>query len=272
MGGLMDYKFRMYSPTLGRFISPDNVVPDGQNPQAFNRYSYVMNSPILYNDPTGHCIEDLCIGELTLAAFWIGANADWLIPTAITAVLTIKGGYEAAKAGDVEGVAQNVAMVPIIAATGASGLSPANELSVNIDVEAAQLELESQSLGEVEIADGSQTYRVYTEGRANWKPTSADKNGDPPGLSCSVGCEGMSYKDIFKMTLNREPTEADSLYAVDTSTLEKSKFGLESDPIDDGKFKNPYHAVTGGRLVNDWTGTVEKQFKQLWTKVWSFGD
>jgi RHS repeat-associated protein len=52
--GLMDYKFRFYSPTFGRFISPDNIIPDTTNPQTFNRYSYVNNRPINFNDPTGH--------------------------------------------------------------------------------------------------------------------------------------------------------------------------------------------------------------------------
>ena len=52
--GLMDYKARFYSPTLGRFTQPDAIVPHISNPQTWNRYSYVMNSPILYNDPTGH--------------------------------------------------------------------------------------------------------------------------------------------------------------------------------------------------------------------------
>ena len=54
--GLMDYRARMYSPTLGRFIQPDSTtVPGAGNPQAYNRYSYVLNDPINLNDPTGHC-------------------------------------------------------------------------------------------------------------------------------------------------------------------------------------------------------------------------
>lgn len=51
----MDYNARMYSPTLGRFIQPDTIVPDMFNPQSLNRYSYVLNNPIRYTDPTGHC-------------------------------------------------------------------------------------------------------------------------------------------------------------------------------------------------------------------------
>ena len=60
MGGLMDYKFRMYSPVLGRFISPDTLIPDATNPQAWNRFSYVVNRPINLNDPTGHEFTPNC--------------------------------------------------------------------------------------------------------------------------------------------------------------------------------------------------------------------
>jgi RHS repeat-associated protein len=52
MGGIMDYHARFYSPTLGRFLQPDTVTPDG--PQGLNRYSYVMNNPVNFNDPTGN--------------------------------------------------------------------------------------------------------------------------------------------------------------------------------------------------------------------------
>jgi RHS repeat-associated protein len=54
MGGLMDYKARFYSPILGRFVQPDSLIPDPSNSQAWNRYSYVGNNPIGYNDPSGH--------------------------------------------------------------------------------------------------------------------------------------------------------------------------------------------------------------------------
>jgi RHS repeat-associated protein len=54
MGEIMDYKARFYSPYLNRFIQPDTIIPKPANPQAFNRFSYVLNDPIRYNDPTGH--------------------------------------------------------------------------------------------------------------------------------------------------------------------------------------------------------------------------
>jgi RHS repeat-associated protein len=57
MGGIMDYRARFYSPALMRFLQPDSIIPDQSNPQSWNRFSYVLNSPIVFNDPTGHWDE-----------------------------------------------------------------------------------------------------------------------------------------------------------------------------------------------------------------------
>jgi RHS repeat-associated protein len=66
---LYDYRFRWYDPQLTRFISPDSIVPNLYNPQALNRYAYVLNNPVRYNDPSGHKVcEDVdangkCTGD-----------------------------------------------------------------------------------------------------------------------------------------------------------------------------------------------------------------
>jgi RHS repeat-associated protein len=57
--GIYHYQARFYSPKLGRFLSADTIVPGYANPQAFNRYSYVLNNPVKLTDPTGH----QCSGE-----------------------------------------------------------------------------------------------------------------------------------------------------------------------------------------------------------------
>lgn len=49
---------RMYDPLVGRFISPDSIVPDLRNPQSLNRYSYVYNRPLNLVDPDGHAGKD----------------------------------------------------------------------------------------------------------------------------------------------------------------------------------------------------------------------
>ncbi len=56
--GLYFYNARWYDPALGRFISADTIVPEPGNPQSLNRYSYVLNSPLRYTDPSGHVCDD----------------------------------------------------------------------------------------------------------------------------------------------------------------------------------------------------------------------
>jgi RHS repeat-associated protein len=56
--GLMFYNARWYDPALGRFAQADTIVPAGV--QGLDRYAYVGNNPINYNDPSGHvhCDEE----------------------------------------------------------------------------------------------------------------------------------------------------------------------------------------------------------------------
>ena len=54
--GLYDYVARRCDPWLGRFTQADTVVPEPGNPQAWNRYAYVLNSPLGSTDPTGHAM------------------------------------------------------------------------------------------------------------------------------------------------------------------------------------------------------------------------
>jgi RHS repeat-associated protein len=74
--GLMDYRARFYSPYLNRFIQPDNIVPGAANPQAMNRYSYTLNNPIRYNDPSGHCPEYIPTEIFIL--MWCGEVPDYI--------------------------------------------------------------------------------------------------------------------------------------------------------------------------------------------------
>ena len=50
---LIDMGGRVYDPVLGRFLSCDNYVQEPDNSQNFNRYSYCLNNPLRYTDPTG---------------------------------------------------------------------------------------------------------------------------------------------------------------------------------------------------------------------------
>jgi RHS repeat-associated protein len=58
--GIYHYGARFYTPTLGRFLSADTIVPGYANPQSLNRFSYTLNNPLKYTDPTGHWADPGC--------------------------------------------------------------------------------------------------------------------------------------------------------------------------------------------------------------------
>ena len=72
---LLHMNGRMYDPQLRRFLSPDNFIQDPFNTQSFNRYGYVWNNPLRYNDPSGEeLITALIIGAV-IGAIAGGATA-----------------------------------------------------------------------------------------------------------------------------------------------------------------------------------------------------
>ena len=62
--GLYYYGARYYNPELTRFTQPDTITQDVYNPQNLNRYSYVLNNPLKYTDPSG--LEIIIGGVLVL--------------------------------------------------------------------------------------------------------------------------------------------------------------------------------------------------------------
>jgi RHS repeat-associated protein len=55
--GLVNMNGRVYDPALGRFLSPDPNVQFVADLQSYNRYSYVLNNPLRYTDPTGYFMD-----------------------------------------------------------------------------------------------------------------------------------------------------------------------------------------------------------------------
>ncbi len=61
--GIINMNGRLYDPVLGRFFSPDNYIQLPDFAQNFNRYSYCLNNPLKYTDPSGELfgIDDAII-------------------------------------------------------------------------------------------------------------------------------------------------------------------------------------------------------------------
>ncbi len=54
---LINMNGRVYDPVVARFLSPDPVLQMPEYSQNFNRYSYVLNNPLKYTDPSGFVIQ-----------------------------------------------------------------------------------------------------------------------------------------------------------------------------------------------------------------------
>ena len=52
--GLIHMNGRIYDPLIGRFLQVDPIIQEPYNGQNFNRYTYVLNNPLAYTDPTGY--------------------------------------------------------------------------------------------------------------------------------------------------------------------------------------------------------------------------
>ncbi len=48
---------RIYDPYTGRFLQADPFVEEPRDAQTLNRYSYVLNNPLSYTDPTGYLCD-----------------------------------------------------------------------------------------------------------------------------------------------------------------------------------------------------------------------
>ena len=99
--GLINMNARPYDPILGRFLSADTVVPSAGNMQGFSRYSYVLNNPLLYTDPSGH-FWHIIIGAI-VGGVMAGIQSDWDIEA------VLQGAFVGAMAASIGGAAYGAA-------------------------------------------------------------------------------------------------------------------------------------------------------------------
>ena len=75
--GVINMNGRMYDPTVGRFLAPDNFVQMPDFSQSFNRYSYWLINPLKYTDPSGELlgVDDWLIVAIATGVFTGAMNA-----------------------------------------------------------------------------------------------------------------------------------------------------------------------------------------------------
>jgi RHS repeat-associated protein len=114
--GLYFYGARWFDPSIGRFTSADTMIPSTQGTQAWDRYAFVNNNPVRYNDPTGHMIDQgengnctsdadcstsldtyTLAGIKTVTPFFGNQRADWMRWVAINILSKENVSYGPAK-------------------------------------------------------------------------------------------------------------------------------------------------------------------------------
>lgn len=67
---------RLYDPVIGRFFSPDPFVQAPDFTQNYNRYSYCLNNPVRYMDPSG---EEFITAAIIISGVLIGAYSGGML-------------------------------------------------------------------------------------------------------------------------------------------------------------------------------------------------
>lgn len=105
--GLYYYGARYYNPEIMRFTQADPMIQNFYEPQQLNRYSYVLNNPLKYNDPTGNYAQlvssVLRYGISAVSDFALYMSESWF---AFSVFETTQTAYQEA---GLEGVAVNTA-------------------------------------------------------------------------------------------------------------------------------------------------------------------
>ena len=77
--GLIHMNGRLYDPLLRRFLNADENIQDMFNTQNYNKYGYVLNNPLMYNDPSGEFIWFVIAAAAVIGGYTAGvkANGSW---------------------------------------------------------------------------------------------------------------------------------------------------------------------------------------------------
>jgi RHS repeat-associated protein len=108
---LLDYfHARYYSPQQGRFVSadPENAGADPANPQTWNGYTYVGNSPLNITDPNGESWITAMFGAIGFIAGAVSGNPLWWYAGLMTGAEAAGAQYtfeEAVNSGNIAAIA-----------------------------------------------------------------------------------------------------------------------------------------------------------------------
>ena len=203
--GLYYFNARYFDPELGRFIQADTTIPDLSNPQSYNRFSYCVNDPLRYTDPSGHSLMDY----LPFRSSYLELQGQNRLNEMVRAH-TDYGDYHTFMAAK-----QNVPTAHDTATVAAIGHATAAAANAYITVEASIVAPEARvAAGETATAEkveastanggrlGNQETREHVADVANkleqhgWDITHGGGRGPEEYIPGPNGTKGSSYPDI----------------------------------------------------------------------------
>ena len=186
--GLINMNGRCYDPLIGRILSPDPNLQDPTNMQNYNRYSYCLNNPLKYTDPSGYnFFSNIYNFFSSIDINWGSGNVDdgSLSHFTLSSGLLRYGNYDMFLNGSIG------SFFKLIGSTGGSGTGGpligdedylpnlmCND-NANVDVSVAEVDVDNNSLIRKHIAEiafnyiKSSDWALYAEkgdfGEGKWK-------------------------------------------------------------------------------------------------------
>ncbi len=196
-GWIYDYGARFYDEYIGRFISADSIVPGAGNPQALNRYSYVLGNPLKYTDPSGHCasIHTCVLSGIPFLSPFVNAY-DEALP--LLGYRANPLGVDAAKNNertiDSEALRGGMPSIALSAAIAVQGNAPWPR-----DIPSAAFGSESAGIAQMKPREAIYFPDYKTKGKDAYEPynPSASIHAMAGKMNAGPGCAGCSVGDQY---------------------------------------------------------------------------
>jgi RHS repeat-associated protein len=165
--GLVNMKGRLYDPKIGRFLTTDPIVSHPSFGQSWNPYSYVLNNPLAFTDPSG----------------FDGAPPNWLPPPSPNPIAVVDQGN-----GN----------------TNTYGPPTAAQLAAAQAAQAAQERADAQAAREWYVPLPPDMAATGTTAGATSQPT---VDGTPPGMAARVNQSRRPSPAGFDPSFGKSTTE-----------------------------------------------------------------